>query len=57
MAILADNNVTHTDFSEQVNKCLPSIPYDFSPIPDDQRRNFTDTRVFTIDPTGSDGKY
>ncbi|ORZ12672.1 hypothetical protein BCR42DRAFT_453377 [Absidia repens] len=54
MAILADNNVTHTEFSEQVNKCLPSIPYDFSPIPDDQRRNFTDVRVITIDPIGSD---
>ncbi|CAO3587453.1 unnamed protein product [Absidia cylindrospora] len=54
MAILADNNVTHTEFSEQVNKCLPSIPYDYSPIPDDNRRNFTDCRVFTIDPVNSD---
>ncbi|ORZ17063.1 hypothetical protein BCR42DRAFT_490992 [Absidia repens] len=54
MAILADNNVTHTEFSEQVNKCLPSIPYDYSPIPDDIRRNFTDVRVFTIDPVNSD---
>ncbi|KAI8076809.1 uncharacterized protein BX664DRAFT_362733 [Halteromyces radiatus] len=54
MAILADNNVTHTDFSEQVNKCLPSMPYDFTPIPDDHRRDFTDIRVFTIDPSGSD---
>ncbi|KAI8332641.1 hypothetical protein BC941DRAFT_381247 [Chlamydoabsidia padenii] len=54
MAILADNNVTHTEFSEQVNKCLPSIPYDFSPIPEDNRRNFIDVRVFTIDRKDSD---
>ncbi|KAI8337432.1 hypothetical protein BC941DRAFT_513290 [Chlamydoabsidia padenii] len=54
MAILADNNVTHTEFSEQVNKCLPSIPYDFSPIPDDKRRAFNEARVFTIDPSNSD---
>lgn len=56
MAILADNNVTHTEFSDQVNKCLPSIPYDFTPIPAEGRRDFTDARVFTIDPAGSDGK-
>jgi hypothetical protein len=56
MAILADNNVTHTEFSDQVNKCLPSIPYDFTPIPAEGRRDFTDARVFTIDPAGSDGE-
>ncbi|KAI9301342.1 hypothetical protein BJ944DRAFT_252398 [Cunninghamella echinulata] len=54
MAILADNNVTHSEFSDQVNKCLPSIPYDFTPVADDRRRDFTKTRVFTIDPEGSD---
>ncbi|KAI8066894.1 hypothetical protein BC940DRAFT_239558 [Gongronella butleri] len=54
MAILADNNVTHTDFTDQVYKCLPSIPYDFSPVPTDRRRDFTGIRAFTIDPAGSD---
>jgi protein SSD1 len=56
MAILADNNVTHTEFSDQVNRCLPSIPYDFTPIPEEKRLTFPDNvRIFTIDPKGSDG--
>ncbi|ORX54403.1 RNB-domain-containing protein [Hesseltinella vesiculosa] len=54
MAILADNNVTHTDFTEQVYKCLPSIPYEYTPIPSDHRRDFTKITCFTLDPVGSD---
>ncbi|KAF7731437.1 hypothetical protein EC973_000245 [Apophysomyces ossiformis] len=49
-AILADNNVTDTEFSEAVQQCIPSPPCQFS---DDGRRDLSDTRMFTIDPAGS----
>ncbi|KAG0174502.1 hypothetical protein DFQ30_004135 [Apophysomyces sp. BC1015] len=53
MAILADNNITDTDFSEQVHKCLPSLPFEFAEIPDETRRDLRDIRTFTVDPVGS----
>lgn len=54
MAILADNNVTSTDFSEAVKLCLPPIPSELPNTAD--RRDYTDTRIFTIDPAGSKSK-
>ncbi|KAF7725621.1 hypothetical protein EC973_009500 [Apophysomyces ossiformis] len=53
MAILADNNITDTEFSDQVMKCLPSIPFEFNEIPDETRRDLRDIRTFTIDLVGS----
>jgi protein SSD1 len=59
-AIYADNNVTDTDFSDAIYKCLP--PKDFeasleSPtVGASKRRDFSQVRCFTIDPIGSNGK-
>lgn len=54
-AIFADNNVTDCDFTEIVQSCLPSIPFNLEA--DDSRRDLRqDTTTFTIDPKGSNGK-
>ncbi|KAI8368422.1 hypothetical protein EDC96DRAFT_479673 [Choanephora cucurbitarum] len=51
-AIFADNNVTHTEFSEAVLSCLPSLPFKLESDP--SRRDLRDDTVtFTIDPKGS----
>ncbi|KAI7887119.1 RNB-domain-containing protein [Lichtheimia hyalospora FSU 10163] len=51
MAILADNNVTDSEFGEAVMACLPSIP---AQLPDtSDRRDCTQMNLFTIDPTNS----
>lgn len=53
MAILADNNVTDSEFGEAVVACLPSIP---AQLPDtNDRRDCTNMRLFTIDPAHSSG--
>ncbi|CDH57087.1 rnb-domain-containing protein [Lichtheimia corymbifera JMRC:FSU:9682] len=51
MAILADNNVTDSEFGEAVMACLPSLP---AQLPDtNDRRDCTNMRLFTIDPANS----
>lgn len=53
MAILADNNVTDSEFGEAVMACLPSLP---AQLPDtNDRRDCTNMRLFTIDPANSSG--
>lgn len=55
-AILADNNVTDSEFSEAVQSCLPSIPFNL--VAEDSRRDLRDdTFVFTVDPKHSNGMY
>ncbi|KAI7848162.1 hypothetical protein BDC45DRAFT_541277 [Circinella umbellata] len=48
-AILADNNVTDTEFSEAVHSCLPSIPYQIEADTLESRREMKDVRVFTLE--------
>ncbi|KAI9270490.1 hypothetical protein BDA99DRAFT_501927 [Phascolomyces articulosus] len=48
-AILADNNVTDTEFSDAVNNCLPSIPYQIEAETLENRREMKDVRVFTLE--------
>ncbi|KAI9495438.1 hypothetical protein BDB00DRAFT_813360 [Zychaea mexicana] len=48
-AILADNNVTDTEFSEAVNGCLPAIPYQIEAETLEKRREMKDVRVFTLE--------
>lgn len=55
-AILADNNVTDTEFSEAVRQCLPSIPYEISAEDLEGRREITDVRIFTLAEAGSKGE-
>lgn len=55
MAILADNNVTDTDFSEPVKMCLPTEPVRPLETQDGGRRDYTNLRAFTMDPAGSNG--
>lgn len=53
-AILADNNVTDSEFSEAVMGCLPTLP--FSMVGDESRRDLRDSVTFTIDSANSEGK-
>lgn len=55
-AILADNNVTDTEFADTVMECLPSIPYTIDADTLSARRNLCDTRMFTLNAMGDDGK-
>jgi protein SSD1 len=56
-AILADNNVTNSEFSEAVQSCLPPLSFDCGSDIDNSRRDLRDNTVtFTIDPKGSNGK-
>ncbi|KAI8150195.1 hypothetical protein BJV82DRAFT_662281 [Fennellomyces sp. T-0311] len=48
-AILADNNVTDTEFSEAVNGCLPAVPYQIEAESLENRREMKDVRVFTLE--------
>ncbi|KAG1357105.1 hypothetical protein G6F62_001907 [Rhizopus arrhizus] len=53
-AILADNNVTNSEFSEAVQSCLPPLSFDCGSDIDNSRRDLRDNTVtFTIDPKGS----
>jgi protein SSD1 len=52
-AILADNNVSHNDFTDAVLECVPPQPFTFTPPEDNSRRDLTEDRMITIDPTGS----
>lgn len=56
-AIFADNNVTDSDFSEAVQSCLPSIPFNLEETDASRRDLRHDTVTFTIDTEGSDGKF
>ncbi|KAI9276816.1 hypothetical protein BDA99DRAFT_567729 [Phascolomyces articulosus] len=55
MAILADNNVSEQPFSDSVMSCLPStvLNNELSATDLKDRRDYTEQRMFTIDPTGS----
>ena len=55
-AILADNNVTDTEFSEAVHSCLPSIPYQIEADTLESRREMKDVRVFTLENANAEGK-
>lgn len=48
-ALLADNNVTDTDFSEAVMNCLPELPWTPEASDLEDRREFKDIRIFTIE--------
>lgn len=53
-AILADNNVTNSEFSEAVQSCLPPLSFDCGKDINQSRRDLRDSIVsFTIDPKGS----
>ena len=54
-AILADNNVTDTDFPEAVMGCLPSLPYTVDDETIAKRRDMQSVRVFTIADAGAEG--
>jgi protein SSD1 len=49
--LLKDSNFSTADFAEAVLKCLPPIPYSIPPRELEIRRDFRDTRLFTIDPS------
>ncbi|KAI9492332.1 hypothetical protein BDB00DRAFT_883467 [Zychaea mexicana] len=55
MAILADNNVSELPFSDAVMSCLPAnaATCELSAAELKDRRDYTDQRMFTIDPAGS----
>ncbi|KAI7885645.1 RNB-domain-containing protein [Lichtheimia hyalospora FSU 10163] len=53
-AILADNNVTDTDFPEAVMGCLPSLPYTVDDETIAKRRDMQSVRVFTIADAGAE---
>lgn len=53
-AILADNNVTDTDFSEAVMQCIPPSPFRFTLPEDGSRRDMSDHRMLTIDANHND---
>ncbi|KAI9320685.1 hypothetical protein BX666DRAFT_1852183 [Dichotomocladium elegans] len=48
-AILADNNVTDTEFSDTVLECLPKTPYPLESEDLEERRDMRDIRVFTLE--------
>jgi len=48
-ALLADNNVTDTEFNEAVMNCLPALPWTASATDIEDRRDFRDTRTFTVE--------
>ncbi|KAG2187329.1 hypothetical protein INT44_005015 [Umbelopsis vinacea] len=48
-ALLADNNVTDSEFSEAVMNCLPELPWTPEEADLEDRREFKDVRVFTIE--------
>ncbi len=49
-ALLADNNVATEDFSDKVNKCLPTIPWSIPEGEYKYRRDMRAERIFSIDP-------
>lgn len=55
-AILADNNVTDTEFADAVMECLPFIPYTIDADTLAARRNLCETRMFTLTSVDDDGK-
>jgi exoribonuclease R len=48
-ALLADNNVTDSEFSEAVMNCLPELPWTPEESDLEDRREFKDIRIFTIE--------
>ena len=48
-ALLADNNVTESEFSEAVMNCLPELPWTPEESDLEDRREFKDIRIFTIE--------
>lgn len=54
-AILADNNVTDTEFPEAVMECLPSLPYTMDDETIAKRRDMQGVRVFTLTEAGAEG--
>jgi exoribonuclease R len=49
MALLADNNVTDSDFSEPVMSCLPELPWTATDEDIADRRDCRDLIMFTLD--------
>ncbi|CAG8785044.1 17185_t:CDS:2, partial [Acaulospora morrowiae] len=49
-ALLKDNNVSSEEFSENITKCLPVIPWTIPEKEIETRRDLRSTRIFTIDP-------
>jgi exoribonuclease R len=49
MALLADNNVTDSDFSEPVMSCLPELPWTATDEDITDRRDCRDLIMFTLD--------
>ncbi|KAI9343075.1 hypothetical protein DFJ73DRAFT_842129 [Zopfochytrium polystomum] len=49
-AILVENGIHWSDFPEPVLECLPSMPWTVPESECLKRRDFRDTRVFSIDP-------
>ncbi|KAH8927584.1 RNB-domain-containing protein [Atractiella rhizophila] len=49
-ALLKDCSFSADDFTDNVMKCLPPLPYDIPAREFDMRRDFRQNRVFTIDP-------
>ncbi|KAI9248632.1 hypothetical protein BY458DRAFT_560110 [Sporodiniella umbellata] len=53
-AILADNNVTNSEFSEAVQSCMPPLSFDCGQDTNQSRRDLRGfTNCLTIDPKGS----
>jgi protein SSD1 len=48
-ALLADNNVTDSEFSEAIMNCLPDLPWTPSESEIEDRREFKNTRIFTVE--------
>jgi protein SSD1 len=49
-ALLVDNDVRNQPFSEAVLECLPATPWKIPDAEIDQRRDFREEQIFTIDP-------
>lgn len=49
-AILADNGITNTEFSETALRSLPQLPWSIPDIEIQRRRDLRGERIFSIDP-------
>ncbi|RCI07107.1 hypothetical protein CU098_011604 [Rhizopus stolonifer] len=49
-AVLSDNNISESPFSNKALKGLPPTPWSIKQLEIDKRRDLRETRIFTIDP-------
>ncbi|OZJ02681.1 hypothetical protein BZG36_04053 [Bifiguratus adelaidae] len=52
-ALMADHNITDTEFGEAVLKCLPAAPWSIPESEKSARRDFSGDTMFTVDSPGA----